>query len=123
LADKLLAFALRPNRIKGRDVWDIIWLTNQGVELPTETLFKKAESKDHAADFLIALNERVHSMESDPTVADSFQKEMRRFLPNKVVEETVMNPGFWDYANHRIGELNNSLQPRSEDRARPFSYS
>ena len=25
-ADKLIAFALRPNRIKYRDLWDIVWL-------------------------------------------------------------------------------------------------
>lgn len=120
LADKLLAFALRPNRIKGRDIWDIVWLTNKGVELPVDTLLKKAESKG-AVDFLDALNDRVFSMESDPTVADSFQKEMKRFLPGKIVEETVMNSNFWTFANHRIGELNNSLQLRSEDRVLPFS--
>jgi predicted nucleotidyltransferase component of viral defense system len=31
-ADKLLAFALRPNRIKYRDLWDISWLHAQGLQ-------------------------------------------------------------------------------------------
>ena len=29
LADKMVAFALRPNRIKNRDLWDICWLKQQ----------------------------------------------------------------------------------------------
>lgn len=34
LADKLLALALRPNRLKYRDLWDIGWLAQQGVQPP-----------------------------------------------------------------------------------------
>ena len=32
LADKIVALALRPNRIKNRDLWDIVWLKQQGIE-------------------------------------------------------------------------------------------
>ncbi len=111
LADKLLAFALRPNRIKGRDIWDIIWLTNQGTPLPKKTLFKKAATKGSVANFLAALNKRVHLLQSDPTVADAFQKEMKRFLPGKVVAETVTNPDFWTFARYRMKDLADSLSP------------
>jgi len=31
LADKFTAFALRPNLVKNRDIWDIIWLKQRGV--------------------------------------------------------------------------------------------
>ena len=31
-ADKLLTFALRPNRLKHRDLWDIVWLHQQGLQ-------------------------------------------------------------------------------------------
>ena len=34
LADKIIALAFRENRIKNRDLWDIAWLRQQGVELP-----------------------------------------------------------------------------------------
>jgi hypothetical protein len=33
-ADRIIAIAFRDNRIKNRDLWDIAWLTQQGVELP-----------------------------------------------------------------------------------------
>lgn len=31
-ADKLLAFAMRPNKIKNRDLWDMAWLHQQAVK-------------------------------------------------------------------------------------------
>ena len=34
LADKVVAFAFRENRIKNRDLWDMVWLVQQGIELP-----------------------------------------------------------------------------------------
>ena len=30
--DKIIAFAFRPNRIKYRDLWDILWLHGQGLK-------------------------------------------------------------------------------------------
>lgn len=33
MADKMLALALRPNRVKNRDLWDILWLHSQGIAL------------------------------------------------------------------------------------------
>jgi len=40
MADKLLSFTLRPNRIKNRDLWDLAWLNQQGVTLaPARHLF------------------------------------------------------------------------------------
>ena len=35
LADKFLALAFRPNRIKNRDLWDIVWLKQQGIDIVT----------------------------------------------------------------------------------------
>ncbi|MBI9079559.1 MAG: nucleotidyl transferase AbiEii/AbiGii toxin family protein [Pseudodesulfovibrio sp.] len=113
LADKILAFALRPNRIKGRDVWDIIWLTNKGVELPTDTLLRKAEAKGSTDEFKDALSERLKEMDSGD-VAQAFKNEMRRFLPGDIVQQTIMNPGFWNFAKLRVGELSTILLKSSE---------
>ena len=30
--DKVLAFALRRGRIKNRDLWDLLWLKQQGIK-------------------------------------------------------------------------------------------
>jgi hypothetical protein len=38
LADMIIAPAFRENRIKNRDLWDIAWLVQQGVELPEKLI-------------------------------------------------------------------------------------
>ena len=54
-ADKLIAFAFRPNRIKYRDLWDISWLHSQAIKprleliphkLKDQNLFHRAFSKN-----------------------------------------------------------------------------
>lgn len=39
--DKLVAFAMRPGRLKYRDLWDIAWLTQKGIEPAYELLHDK----------------------------------------------------------------------------------
>src|SRR3990167_149847 len=43
--DKLLAFALRPNRIKHRDLWDMVWLHQQGVKPRMELIPDKLNDR------------------------------------------------------------------------------
>lgn len=95
--DKLLAFALRPNRLKNRDLWDMAWLHQQRVVPALAWLDNKL--KDHAAStdvFLRAFEERAASL-NDPAVMAQFRQEMRRFLPNSTVKETVESDQFWLY--------------------------
>jgi len=37
--DKVVAFTLRPNRIKNRDLWDLAWLHQQGVKPQMDLVF------------------------------------------------------------------------------------
>lgn len=104
-ADKLAAFALRPNRLKNRDLWDLAWLHQQGVVLPLALLPLKL--RDHHCDsqrFLGLLAERRQALLSDPSLYDDFRQEMRRFLPAALVAETVEQPAFWSYLTSLIGE-------------------
>jgi predicted nucleotidyltransferase component of viral defense system len=98
LADKLVAFALRPNRVKNRDLWDIAWLHQQGAVLPLELIPQKLS--DHGCDgprFVELLAERQQALRSTPKTCADFQQEMRRFLPAALVAETVDGPDFWSY--------------------------
>lgn len=98
LADKLVALALRTNRLKNRDLWDIVWLKQQGVELPLDLIPKKI--LDHhrsTAEFLDLLNERKFQLQRDPVFHHDFIQEMRRFLPAHIVVETIENKAFWSY--------------------------
>jgi len=98
LADKLVALALRANRLKNRDLWDIGWLKQQGVELPLALLPNKILDRHRStAEFLDLLDERKLKLQRDPLLHHDFIKEMRRFLPARVVVETVDNAAFWTY--------------------------
>ena len=105
-ADKLVAFALRPNRIKHRDLWDMAWLHQQGVKPHTDLVPVKLE--DHRCaqpHFLQLLDERRLSLQADPEVAAGFRQEMRRFLPADLVTQTVDQAAFWIYLTGLIDDL------------------
>ncbi|MDP2809659.1 MAG: nucleotidyl transferase AbiEii/AbiGii toxin family protein [Rhodocyclaceae bacterium] len=96
LADKLVALALRPNRLKNRDLWDIGWLKQQNVELPLELIPKKiADHRRTTAEFLDLLGERRRRLLEDAELRVDFVREMTRFLPLRVVADTVEQVPFW----------------------------
>ena len=98
LADKMVAFALRPNRIKNRDLWDIGWLKQQNISLPTKLMVKKvADHRCNIGDFLKLIEERNRQLHDEPAIRKGFIYEMRRFLPPQVVSGTVENEEFWIY--------------------------
>lgn len=100
-ADKLVAFALRPNRLKNRDLWDIAWLHQQQIKPAFELI--KVKLNDHHAQtqkYLGAFSERTASLKNEPAIANEFRKEMSRFLPNEIVKETVNSESFWEYLSN-----------------------
>ena len=98
LADKFIALAKRPNRIKNRDLWDIVWLKQQGVELIPDMVMKKLYDRKVLTDeFIQELVERVVNLRDDPALYTHFIQEMKRFLPALVVNETVENPAYWSF--------------------------
>jgi len=104
LADKLVALALRANRLKNRDLWDIVWLKQQGVDLPLDLIPKKLLDRQRSTvEFLDLLNERKGKLQMDRTLCNDFIQEMRRFLPARIVAETVENEAFWPYLTSVIG--------------------
>ena len=98
LTDKIIALAFRPNRIKHRDLWDIAWLKQQGIELPLGLI--PAKIKDHrhtVAEFRSQLKARLSALSATPAVRRDFVKEMQRFLPAATVRETVEEESYWKY--------------------------
>jgi predicted nucleotidyltransferase component of viral defense system len=97
-ADKMIALALRPGRLKNRDLWDMMWLRQQGVVLPARLI--PAKIRDHRRtvdDFVLRLQARLGELGGMPGMRDDFLREMRRFLPADIVRETVENPSFWSF--------------------------
>lgn len=98
LADKIIALAFRENRIKNRDLWDIAWLVQQGVELPTKLIpLKVRDHQREDAEFESLLHERLHGLQTQPELRNDFMKEMRRFLPSATVSTTIENAAYWTY--------------------------
>lgn len=98
LADKFVDLALRPNRLKNRDLWDIVWLDQQGIELPLELISKKiSDHRREKKEFLQLLQERSSFLMTDKQIHSSFVHEMRRFLPADRVSQAVEKADFWQY--------------------------
>jgi predicted nucleotidyltransferase component of viral defense system len=105
LADKYIALAFRPNRPKNRDLWDIAWLKQQGVELPLSLIpLKIADHRQTPADFARALQSRISSLNTDPALRAAFANEMQRFLPSRLADETVAQDAYWTYLLNLLGE-------------------
>jgi len=106
LADKVVALALRENRIKNRDLWDIAWLTQQGVELPLPLIpWKIRDHKQKKAEFIAALDARLAALRGTPVARADFRNEMRRFLPAAVMRDTVEKEPYWNYLAQTVTEL------------------
>lgn len=90
--------ALRPNRLKNRDLWDIAWLKQQNIKLPLTLISAKvADHRCSIDEFIRLLSARVSLLRQDPDMRPAFSHEMKRFLPLKTVRQTVEEEAFWDY--------------------------
>lgn len=94
--DKLLAFALRPNRLKHRDLWDMFWLHQQGVEPHFDLIPQKLNERNIEPSFFLELyKERERSLSAEKIFRD-FSKEMQRFLPPKEIETIISQEFYWE---------------------------
>lgn len=106
LADKIIALAFRENRIKNRDIWDIAWLTQQGIELPTHLIPLKIRDHQHEdAEFVTLLTERTAALRTQPVMREDFMKEMRRFLPAATMRDTIEKEAYWSYLADLVNDL------------------
>jgi hypothetical protein len=100
-ADKLVAFALRPNRLKNRDLWDIAWLYQQQVKPALELIdLKLKDRRSPTQKYLDAFAQRTHSLSADPAIEKEFRNEMSRFLSNQIVRETIHSDDFWKFLSN-----------------------
>lgn len=103
LADKIVALALRSNRIKYRDIWDIAWLKQQNITLPLELIAKKVEDHQQEIEtFLERLEERVEKISTKAKYHKEFVSEMKRFLPPDIITAAVNTPEYWSYITELI---------------------
>ena len=105
LADKVIALAFRGGRIKNRDLWDIAWLRQQGVELPASLIpLKIHDHRRSKEEFRSLLRERVEELGKSEVLRKDFINEMRRFLPVATAAQTVEQEPYWQYLIQVIRE-------------------
>jgi len=107
-ADKLLAFALRPNRLKYRDLWDIIWLHQQGLKPSFQLIPDKLHDRQLTLAYFFEIFEQRFSTLSEDNTLEEFQKEMRRFLPQKQMN-TIEKNHLWSFIIYLLDDLRKQM--------------
>lgn len=110
LADKLIALAYRARRIKPRDIWDIVWIKQRGIELSQALIDNKLEARGKRKnDFIEALKIQLARLMREDEARDDFNMEMSRFIPKQIKERTIDNPDYWAYVQLEVNEIASAL--------------
>jgi predicted nucleotidyltransferase component of viral defense system len=119
-ADKLIAFALRRNRLKYRDLWDIYWLHQQGYKPNLLLLPEKLHERQVSLRvFIHKFEERLKYVSTTELCQKDFYDEMKRFVqiktdslvwPYLVELIQTFNQTLIDFLNGFIGERKTNLQ-------------
>lgn len=108
--DKLLAFALRSNRIKYRDLWDIIWLHQQGLKPKIDLIPQKLRDRDHTLEYFLNLFDvRKRSLIEHKNIQSEFKNEMRRFLSVEQSSQIVEKDNLWKFTFYLLDDLANQM--------------
>ncbi|RUO63670.1 nucleotidyl transferase AbiEii/AbiGii toxin family protein [Pseudidiomarina insulisalsae] len=110
LADKLIALAYRSRRIKPRDIWDIVWIKQRGIDLSKILIEKKLTARHkHTDDFRQALSTALAKLMSEEEVRNDFNMEMSRFIPKQIKERTLDSPEYWAYVQSEVNGIASEL--------------
>jgi predicted nucleotidyltransferase component of viral defense system len=101
-ADKLMALALRPNRLKYRDLWDILWLHSHNIK-PSLTLIplKLRDREIEYDEYKKLYHYRLNNLQNNHQELIGFNQEMRRFLP----ENHLLGDDAWNFLISLLNDL------------------
>jgi|GEM_PF-1753844 len=107
--DKVVALALRPGRIKFRDVWDLHWLQEHNTSLRLPLIFPKLEAHgQEISTFQMSLKTRLDSLAASAELQKEVLRELPRFMLNDQISGVMDQPDFWRYV---CSELKRELTP------------
>lgn len=110
LADKLIALAYRARRIKPRDIWDIVWIRQRGINLSKTLVEQKLVARQKQTEnFRQALAVQLAKLMSEDEVRNDFNTEMSRFIPREIKERTLDNPEYWAYVQKEVNDIVSEL--------------
>ncbi|MBM7074530.1 nucleotidyl transferase AbiEii/AbiGii toxin family protein [Shewanella sp. 202IG2-18] len=123
MADKFVALAYRSRRIKPRDIWDIVWLKQQGINSFHELTLQKLTAREKSVDdFKSRLETQVQRLTSDSEVKADFNQEMSRFIPAQIKARTLENPDYWPYLQTEITEQGDQLIKKLGRSSQQFNF-
>lgn len=108
MADKLVSFPATTSYIRYRDMWDLLWLKQQGAKIDVNLVSQKL--KDYKIDdFEKNLQARIDSL---PNIISegNFHNEMKRFIPSSVYETSLGKEGFSSFLLDSLKDLLNQLR-------------
>ena len=109
-ADKIVAFALRSNRIKYRDLWDILWLHQKEIKPRFKLIPKKLEDRNCKIEqFLNLFNERLSRLTENKEIQLEFKQEMRRFLSIAQINQIVEQDNLWGFITYLMKDLGRQI--------------
>ncbi|GHV05049.1 hypothetical protein FACS189485_11430 [Spirochaetia bacterium] len=95
LCDKLIALAMRPNRVKNRDLWDIFWLDRKNIILSKKLFLQKLEDRRILSnDFSARYKKRLSEIQDHQK---DFLFELRRFLSPRIFDDNFTGPLWWEW--------------------------
>lgn len=104
MANKLVSLPATVHRknLRVRDVWDIGWLSRQGVEVNGSWVAAKV-AEFQVNDYL-ERSERLRELLPAHVASDAFLGQMRRFLPPLEIKRTLDRPGFCSLLAQSVDE-------------------
>lgn len=108
MADKIISLPATTKYVRHRDIWDLVWLQQQGATLNMD-LVKSKVSDYKISEFeemLENLLERIPAL----VFSEEFLAEMKRFLPTDVFDRTLALEKFQMYLKNTLVKLFKNVQ-------------
>ena len=122
MADKLVAFPATQTHIRYRDMWDLVWLYQQGARINRLLLLNKIADY-RVENYADKTREKLKSL--DEIMRNGvFHNEMRRFIPADIFERTLKSKKFNGYflttLSSILKEALSNLEVRNEQDTEAF---
>lgn len=108
MADKLVALPASQKYIRHRDLWDLVWLQQQGAKINPD-LVKLKIADYRVTDYPALLAARIDSL-GEIVASQPFHSEMKRFLPTPVYDRTLAQEKFNGFMVSALKILMTQLQ-------------
>lgn len=103
MADKLVSLPATQKYIRYRDIWDLVWLYQQGARVNAQLVTNKLNDyKLNNFEELLSL--RLDSLASIIS-SSAFKEEMKRFIPTNIYQRTLGQEKFTSYLNQTLRRL------------------